>query len=89
MGNFIFFGKVILMKDCVVCCCLIKGCDVIFVVLNRCFLVDCFSDDLCDIINVRNINRFKFVVIFVNLMFISIFVEKLFGNSSFVLDILI
>ena len=86
-GNFTFFGKVTSTKDCVARCCLTKGCDVTFVVLNRCFLVDCFSDDSCDIINARNTNRFKPVVTFVNLTLISTLVEKSFENSSLVSDI--
>ncbi|RMX40405.1 hypothetical protein pdam_00022242, partial [Pocillopora damicornis] len=86
-GNFTFFGKVTSTKDCVARCCLTKGCDVTFVVLNRCFLVDCFSDDSCDIINARNTNRFKPVVTFVNLTLISTLLEKSFENSSLVSDI--
>ncbi|PFX18862.1 hypothetical protein AWC38_SpisGene16742 [Stylophora pistillata] len=85
-GNFTFVGKVASTQDCATRCCSVKGCDVTLVVLNRCFLVDCFSDDLCDIINARNTNKFKPVVTYVNFTLISDLVGKSFENSTLASD---
>lgn len=81
-GNFSFAGKVASKEDCVAHCCSTKGCDVTFVVLNRCFLVDCYSEDLCDVSEARNTNKFKPVITYVNLTIINNLLGKSLGNSS-------
>lgn len=70
-GNFTFAGIVSSEEDCVTRCCVSKGCDVTFMVLDRCFLVDCSSDDLCDAVTARNVDTFKPTITYVNLTIIN------------------
>lgn len=77
-----FVGWVLLKEDCVICCCLSVGCDLIFMVLDRCFFVDCYGEDLCDVMEVRNVDKFELVIFYVNLIIIDMFVVRLFENSS-------
>ena len=70
-GNFTFAGIVSSSKDCVTRCCVTKGCDVTFVVFDRCFLVDCSSDYLCDAVTARNVDTFKPIITYVNLTIIN------------------
>lgn len=66
-GNFTFFGIVTSKDVCVTRCCVTQGCDLTFIVLNRCFLVDCNDDDLCDSITARNAAKFQPMITYVNL----------------------
>ena len=70
-GNFTFVGIVSSEEDCVTRCCASKGCDVTFMVLDRCFLVDCSSDDLCDAVPARNVDTFMPIITYVNLTIIN------------------
>ncbi|KAJ7382508.1 hypothetical protein OS493_034671 [Desmophyllum pertusum] len=81
-GNFTFIGRVSSKEDCVTRCCLTEGCDVTFMVLDRCFLVDCYVEDLCDVTAARNADKYKPVITYVNQTIIKRLVEKSFGNSS-------
>lgn len=73
VGNFSFVGRGLFKVECVICCCLIWGCDVIFMILDRCFLVYCDDDKLCDVVEVSNVYKFKFVIMYVNLIVLKIF----------------
>ncbi|KAJ7382471.1 hypothetical protein OS493_034632 [Desmophyllum pertusum] len=81
-GNFTFVGRVSSQEDCVTRCCLTEGCDVTFMVFDRCFLVDCYVEDLCDVTAARNADKYKPVITYVNQTIIKRLVAKSFGNSS-------
>ena len=81
-GKFTFVGRFTSKKDCVSRCCVTAGCDVTFVVLDRCFLVDCYRDDLCDITEAKNVDKFKPVISYVNRTFIDALVAKSLANSN-------
>lgn len=70
-GNFTFAGRVSSKEDCVTRCCSTTGCDLTFMVLDRCFLVDCYGDDLCDVTEARNADKFEPVISYVNLTIID------------------
>ena len=81
-GNFSFVGIVSSNEDCVSRCCLTKGCDVTFVVLERCFLVHCYDTDLCDITAARNTDKFRPVITYVNLTIINTLQTKVQRSSN-------
>ena len=66
-GNFSFAGRGLSKVECVTRCCLTRGCDVTFMILDRCFLVHCDDDKLCDVVEARNAYKFKPVITYVNL----------------------
>lgn len=53
VGKFIFYGKVNFLDQCVDFCCGWFCCDLIFMFLNNCFMVLCFSGVVCEIVLVR------------------------------------
>ena len=81
-GNFTFAGRVSSKDDCVARCCSTKGCDLTFMVLDRCFLVDCYGEDLCDVTEARNADKFEPVISYVNLTIIDTLVARSLKNSS-------
>ena len=80
-GNFTFAGRVSSNEDCVTRCCSTLGCDLTFMVLDRCFLVDCYGDDLCDVTEARNADQFEPVISYVNLTIIDTLVASSLQNS--------
>ena len=83
-GNFTFVGIASSKEDCVTYCCTTNGCDVAFIVLKRCFLVDCHDDKLCDIVAARNADKFRPVITYVNLTIIKAQQSRLKGGNSVV-----
>ena len=81
-GNFTFAGRVSSKDNCVTRCCLTAGCDLTFMVLDRCFLVDCYSDDLCDVTEARNADKFVPVISYVNLTIADTLVARSLENNS-------
>lgn len=81
-GNFTFAGRVSSKEDCVTRCCSTVGCDLTFMVLDRCFLVDCYGDDLCDVTEARNADKFEPVISYVNLTIIDTLVARSIENSG-------
>ena len=81
-GNFSFAGRVSSKEDCVARCCSSVGCDLTFMVLDRCFLVDCFGEDLCDVTEARNADKFEPVISYVNLTIIDTLVARSLEKSS-------
>ena len=81
-GNFTFAGRVSSKEDCVTRCCSSVGCDLTFMVLNRCFLVDCYGEDLCDVTEARNADKFEPVISYVNLTIIDTLVSRSLNKSS-------
>ncbi|XP_048590274.1 uncharacterized protein LOC5501396 [Nematostella vectensis] len=47
-GLFIDLGHASVTTECIKRCCQIESCDLVFLSRNRCFAVDCFSDELCE-----------------------------------------
>lgn len=80
-GRFTFAGIVSSQQDCVTSCCIAKGCDLSFTVLDRCFLVDCYDADLCDFIAARNVDKFRPVITYINLTLIDTLKAKSLRNS--------
>ena len=70
-GNFTFGGKGLSKGECVTRCCVTLGCDAALMVLDRCFLVHCYGDNLCDVVAARNADKYKPVITFVNLTSVS------------------
>ena len=70
-GNFTFFGEGLSKAECVTHCCVTLGCDATLMVLDRCFLVHCDGDNLCDVVAARNADKYKPVITFVNLTLIN------------------
>ena len=62
-GNFTSHGKVNSTNQCVDFCCKQPGCDLIFMFLNNCFTVSCFSGFACEIVPARQ-SRFKPKVVY-------------------------
>ena len=81
-GNFTLAGRVSSKEDCVTRCCSSVGCDLTFMVLDRCFLVDCYGEDLCDVKEARNVDKFEPVISYVNLTIIDTLVARSLENSS-------
>lgn len=81
-GNFTFAGRVSSKEDCVTRCCSSVGCDLTFMVLDRCFLVDCYGEDLCDVTEARNADKFEPVISYVNLTIIDTLVARSLENSG-------
>ena len=81
-GNFTFFGIALSKEDCVSRCCITKGCDVTFMVLDRCFLVDCYEDNLCDVIAAKNADKFRPVITYVNVTIVNSLQAKYHINNS-------
>ena len=81
-GNFTFAGRVSSNEDCVTRCCSTVGCDLTFMVLDRCFLVDCYGEDLCDVTEARNADKFEPVVSYVNLTVIDTLIARSHENIS-------
>ena len=46
-GNFLDRGPVTNILQCMEMCCLFKTCDLAYMVSGRCYLVECYSRDLC------------------------------------------
>ena len=80
-GLFTFAGIVSSQQECVTSCCMAKGCDLSFTVLDRCFLVDCYDADLCDFIVARNIDKFRPVITYINSTLIDTLQAKSLRNS--------
>ena len=76
-GNFTFLGKVSSFNECLERCCSSGVCDVTFLVLDRCFIVDCFNDYSCDLVVARNALKYKPVILYVNLTLASALGSKL------------
>ena len=61
-GLFIDNGVVTSIEQCVNHCCHATNCDMAFMIMKRCFLVTCYSSNLCETIPVRNVDYFTEVV---------------------------
>lgn len=60
------------MSDCIFeCCCLFK-CNLVIMVVNICYVVQCFSKDKCKSVKVYFVNKYYFMVVYV-----CLFNEKL------------
>ena len=61
-GSFLDTGVVSNIEQCVNYCCYSMKCDVAFLIMERCFLVTCFSSRLCESIPARNADVFTELV---------------------------
>ena len=49
-GNFLDRGPVTNILQCMEMCCLFKTCDLAYMISGRCYLVECYSTDLCGVV---------------------------------------
>lgn len=49
-GNFLDRGPVTNILQCMEMCCMFKTCDLSYMISGRCYLVECYSRDLCGIV---------------------------------------
>ena len=49
-GNFLDRGPVNNILQCMEMCCMFKTCDLAYMISSRCYLVECYSRDLCGIV---------------------------------------
>ena len=49
-GNFLDRGPVNNILQCMEMCCMFKTCDLSYMISGRCYLVECYSRDLCGIV---------------------------------------
>lgn len=49
-GNFLDRGPVTNILQCMEMCCMFKTCDLAYMISGRCYLVECYSRDLCGIV---------------------------------------
>ena len=55
-GNFTDVGTVESLDSCTRLCCVSEKCDLAMLIKGRCFLVDCFSEDLCKTVKTETKN---------------------------------
>ena len=50
-GNFLDRGPVTNVLQCMEMCCMFKTCDLAYMISGRCYLVECYSRELCGIVH--------------------------------------
>lgn len=55
-GLFIDLGHVHVTTDCLKRCCQMESCDLIYLENDHCYAVDCFSGDVCQPVQLLNVN---------------------------------
>ena len=63
-GNFTSHGQVSSPKECLSYCCQKRNCDLMFMFLNNCFTVSCFSGYACEIVSAKH-SRFAPKIMYV------------------------
>lgn len=65
-GNVKELGKVQSIYDCMDKCCESDTCDVAFFLKQKCYTVECFSEELCQSVPIRNAKTFNPTIVYMN-----------------------
>lgn len=65
VGEFKEFGMVDSVEDCIEKCCREKICEVVFLVDNKCYFVECYGDEFCQSVFVED-EKFFLMVVYMN-----------------------
>lgn len=58
-GEFYDYGKIGSMRQCISLCCKDKSCDVVFMVADTCYTLNCYSFEKCDMIPAGRNSKLK------------------------------
>jgi len=65
-GHVTELGKVDSIYECMDKCCQTESCDVAFFLKQKCYTVQCYSDELCQNVPVKHMKSFNPTIVYMN-----------------------